>query len=100
MGDFGKGYVSVFDEKSTNIILNELDTIIDFTKYLDAKELLQKKATIIAAYETDFLAFYLRTGLDFDDSTDSIILDSNLWESYQSSAEYESWKNESAVSYV
>lgn len=100
MGDFGKGYVSVFDEKSTNIILDELDTIIDFTRYLDSKETLQKKATVIAAYEADFLAFYLRTGLDFNDLTDSIILDGDLWESYQSSVEYESWKNESAVSYV
>lgn len=100
MGEFGKGYVSVFDEKSTNIILDELDTIIDFTKYLDSKVFLQKKATIIAAYEADFLAFYLRTGLEFDESIDLKILDKDLWESYKSSKEYDSWKNESAVSYI
>ena len=100
MGDFGKGYVSVFDEKSTTIILDELDTIIDFTKYLDCKENLQKKATIIAAYESDFLAFYLKTGLYFDNFPDSLILDDDLWESYKASDEYDSWKNESAVSYM
>lgn len=100
MGDFGRGYVSVFDEKSTTIILGELDTIVDFTKYLDYKENLQKKATVIAAHESDFSAFYLKTGLYFDNFPDPFILDDDLWESYKASDEYDSWKNESVVSYM
>lgn len=98
MGDFGKGYISVFDEKSTAIIFSELDTITDFTKYIDKKESLQ--STIIAAYETDYLAFYIQTGLDFDTSPDSILIEDNLWESYIESHDYKIWKNESTVSYI
>ncbi|WP_228438629.1 hypothetical protein [Chryseobacterium pennae] len=100
MGDFGKGFVSVFDEKSTTIILNELDTIIDFTKYLESKESLHKKATIITSHESDFLAFYLKTGLNLNNFSDLIILDDDLWESYEASDEYNSWKDERAVSYI
>ena len=36
--DFGKGFVHIFDEISLSIIMNELDTISDFAKYLTDKE--------------------------------------------------------------
>jgi hypothetical protein len=33
-GDFGKGFVHVFDERSLEVVMSELDTITDFIKYL------------------------------------------------------------------
>jgi len=33
-GNFGNGFVHVFDEESTFIVLNELDTFSDFVNYL------------------------------------------------------------------
>jgi hypothetical protein len=33
-GDFGKGFVHVFDETSLVLIMNELDTVSDFVSYL------------------------------------------------------------------
>jgi len=37
-GDFGKGFIHVFDEQSLDIIMSELDTISDFIEYLTSKE--------------------------------------------------------------
>ncbi len=37
-GDFGKGFVHVFDGMSFQIIMREVDTIADFIEYLSAKE--------------------------------------------------------------
>ena len=37
-GDFGKGFVHVFDRVSLEVIMGELDTIEDFIQYLSAKE--------------------------------------------------------------
>lgn len=35
-GEFGSGFVHVFDEQSTFTVLNELDTITDFVNYFKA----------------------------------------------------------------
>jgi len=37
-GDFGKGFIHVFDEKSLFILISELNTIEDFVNYLVDKE--------------------------------------------------------------
>ena len=99
-GNFGKGYVSVFDEKTTFTLLDELDTITDFTDYLIAKEEFEKNKTILIPSETDFLAFYLNGGLKLDIPYNAVVSGSDLWESYISSKEYVEWREDIAVSYV
>jgi hypothetical protein len=39
-GDFGNGFVHVFDEHSLSVMFTELDTITDFVSYLEACEAL------------------------------------------------------------
>ena len=39
-GDFGKGFVHILDDRSLQIVMEELDTITDFVEYLLAKEAL------------------------------------------------------------
>ena len=99
-GNFGYGYVNVFDENSTSVILSELDTITDFTKYLIAKENFEKHKTILIPREIDFLAFYLQTGLELEQMPDVIACENNLWESYVESIEYQKWKDDILGSYV
>lgn len=99
-GNFGKGIVSVFDEKSTFTILNELDTITDFTNYLIAKEKFVSDKTILIPNEIDFLAFYLQTGLEVDAPAGAVISGSNLWESYLETSEYLEWREDIASSYI
>ena len=100
MGNFENGYVNVFDEKSTTTILKELDTVTDFTNYLLAKQRFSEKHTIMLPYETDFLAFYLQTGLSLDIDEDVVLVGENLWEDYSKSDRYTQWKTDIEVSYV
>lgn len=100
MGDFENGYVNVFDEKATTTILKELDTVTDFTNYLLAKQRFSEKHTIMLPYETDFLAFYLQTGLSLDVDEDVVLVGENLWEDYSKSEKYAQWKTVIEVSYV
>lgn len=91
-GEFGQGFVHVFDEESTSILLSELDTITDFTRYLtDKVQFLQGKYFSMPK-ESDFLAFYIQTGLDVDEKADAIVSDGGLWESYVASEEYVEWQ--------
>lgn len=99
-GDFGQGFVHVFDEESTSILLNELDTIIDFTKYLTDKVQFLKGKYFSMPKESDFLAFYIQTGLDIDEKVDSIISEGGLWDSYVASDEYLEWRNLLPQSYI
>jgi hypothetical protein len=82
-GDFGKGFVHVFDEVSFNIIVGELDTIGDFVAYLIAKEGLYASgvATLFHGGEEDLLALYLHQGRTFPTDTDPFIVDQGLWSS-------------------
>lgn len=91
-GDFSQGFVHVFDEESTSILLSELDTITDFTKYLTDKVQFLKGKYFSMPKESDFLAFYIQTGLDIDEKVDSIVSDGGLWDSYIESDEYAEWQ--------
>jgi hypothetical protein len=99
-GNFGKGFVSVFDEDSTYTILKELDTITDFTNYLIAKENFISDKRILIPNEVDFLAFYLQTGLEIDFPIDTIISSNNLWDEYIKTDEYSEWQTNIMVSYI
>jgi hypothetical protein len=101
-GDFGKGFVHVFDEISLNSIMNELDTISDFVKYLIDKESLysSKVETCFKGGEEDLLALYLQNGRNFPSNYDLIITDDNLWASFTKKREYHAKKEADKVSYV
>ena len=91
-GDFGKGFVHVFDEESLHTLMQELDTISDFVKYLVDKEAFYRagKLTLFdGGGEEDLLAFYLATGRKFPEEPDLIVLDNDLWETFKKDPEFQ-----------
>lgn len=101
-GDFGKGFVHVFDDISFQIIMSELDTITDFVRYLAAKEELYQSGinTIFEGGEEDLLAFYLHHGKKFPKNYDVCVINDNLWSSFIGKTEYRAKKNADDDSYV
>jgi hypothetical protein len=99
-GNFGNGFVHVFDEPSTFTVLKELDTITDFVNYLKAKENFLSNKIVSVPREIDFLALYLTTELKFDFVPDSVILDDGMWEEYIESEEYKYWQREIPQSFI
>lgn len=99
-GNFGNGFVHVFDEQSTFIVLKELDTITDFVAYLKAKEDFLANKLVSVPREVDFLALYLSTSLKFDFVPDSVLLDDGMWEEYLKTDEYAYWQSEIPQSFI
>ena len=101
-GDFGKGFVHVFDEISLRIIMDELDTIDDFVEYLSAKErlFLSKEGTRFISGEENLLALYLREGRQFPDDFDVLVVDDNLWEGFKETDAYKAKKEADDISYT
>ena len=85
-GDFGKGFVHVFDEATLDVIFNELSTITDFINYLNEKEYQVSQNNIPLLYsEKDLLAFYLLNGrsleINGDENQDkTIIFENDIWD--------------------
>ena len=101
MGDFGKGFVHVFDERSIQIVLSELDTVTDFISFLKAKEeFISKRIRHIAFSGEDYLAVYLQNGFDIPAGVDLLMIDSESWNGYIKSEEYLNEKEENKISYV
>lgn len=101
-GDFGKGFVHVFDEQSLHIIMNELDTVTDFVKYLSDKEELYTKGklTLFASGgEEDMLAYYLHNGREFPDRFDVFVFDSDYWSALIGKPEWLARKEADRASY-
>lgn len=64
--DPSRGFIHVVDDATFDILLDTLDTIDDFTRYLSKKQaLFEGPVRIIACGEEDLLARYLR-GIDKD----------------------------------
>jgi hypothetical protein len=106
-GDFGKGFVHVFDERSLEIVMNELNTITDFIKYLSDKEALYRSGTqtfFNGGGEEDLLALYLHNNRQFPTDEergqpDTIILDDRLWATFTLKPEYLRKKDADRESY-
>lgn len=90
-GHFDRGFVHVFDEQSADVVLSELNTITDFTKYLSEKEqyLTDGAQLLCNGAEEDLLATYLQLGRKFPGGHDVLILDGDLWKAFQSKPEYQ-----------
>jgi hypothetical protein len=100
-GDFGKGFVHVFDEASLPIILRELDTITDFTEYLEAKRLFfESGRRIVVPGEEHLLALYLHHNRGFPDGHEVLILDDTLRPGFSNSAENQARKTADRASYA
>ena len=95
--------VHVFTREFTQIILNELDTISDFTDYLRAKEDIVDKGTRLANLggEEEFLAFYLMNERSFErfNEADHIFMEAGSWEHLQNKPEYQAKKKADEISY-
>lgn len=101
-GDFGNGFVHVFDDISFQIIMSELDTITDFVRYLTAKEKFyqSKIKTIFHGGEEDLLAYYLLHGKEFQKNYDVCVIDDDLWSSFIRKPEYRTKKDADVDSYI
>lgn len=102
-GDFGKGFVHVFDEWSLDVVMNELDTISDFVKYLADKEDLYARGVLTmfaSGGEEDLLAFYLHQGRQFPEEPDLMVLDGDLWGTLTEKPEWGRRKEADKASYA
>ncbi|WP_437512369.1 hypothetical protein [Sorangium sp. So ce1099] len=101
-----KPYVHVLDDVSLDVILRELDTVADFTKYLRKKEeFIASGRLLIAPGELDLLSLYLRTmrGEEHDFPThgaDLVALEEGLWQELVESPEFNTRKRRNQVSYL
>ena len=110
--DPSKGYVHVLDDTSLDILLNTLDTITDFVRYLTKKEqFIQREQLIAAAGEDDLLAYYLKY-LNKDGEHDFVIppdvpsdlkgmvIDEGFWEDFEQRPERLAQIEANKVSYA
>ena len=95
--------IHVFTRDFTQLILNELDTVSDFTNYLQAKEALIRgnKQLIILGGEEELLAFYLMNSKSFDRMKEAtmVVIDQGSWEKFRNSQEYREKKKQDRISY-
>jgi len=98
------GYtVHVFTRDFTEIIMTELDTISDYTRYLREKERLAEKlkCLVVGGGEQELLAFYLINNRSFQPLMEAqlIMLEPGAWESLRGRPEYKAKKEEDRISY-
>ncbi|QLJ52849.1 MAG: hypothetical protein Sv326_0674 [Candidatus Fermentimicrarchaeum limneticum] len=102
----GKGLVHTFTREFVDIVLNELDTINDFTEYLRKKEEfilfnIVNKHAIQVASEKELLAYYLMNERIFEKlkEPDFAFVTEGCWEDLQKRPEYRAKKEEDKSSY-
>lgn len=102
-GDFGKGFVHIFDQTSFNVVLRENDTIVDFVEYLQAKESFCKSQgmVLVNGGEEDLLAFYLFNGRTFPAGRHQLVtVEGGMWEKFAEGNQYKAKKQEDKISYL
>lgn len=100
-GDFGNGFVHVFDEKAVEIVLKELDTITDFVNYLDSKEKFIREGKFPFTYsEEDMLAYFISNNFSFPEEADVVIFESDLYEGLSKDSKYQEILAQLSISYV
>jgi hypothetical protein len=89
-GDFGKGFVHVFDDFAFDIILRELDTAPDLFEYLHRKVNFFSSAShaLIEGGEEDVLALYLANDRSFPSATGVVSIGQGLWDDFSSHPGY------------
>jgi hypothetical protein len=101
-GDFGKGFVHVFNRPSLDAIMGELDTVEDFVAYLSAKEqlYLSGRTTLFQGGEEDLLALYLYNGRQFPGGFDHLVIDDDLWAGIKDNEHYKAKKEADSIGYA
>lgn len=96
--------IHTFTKKFTEIIMNELDTIADFQRYLRDREQLSDTGTslIILGGEEEILAYYLENNRCFDEfkNRDVVLLEEGIWEDLKKHPKYQAKKKADQVSYL
>ena len=96
-GDFGNGFVHVYDEYSVNVAFFALDTVTDFVEFLsDCEELVRDGAILAFAGcgVESLIAIYLSQGHSFAAYRDhenkpyTIILTGDMWKGFSESPDY------------
>ncbi|MCX6005666.1 MAG: hypothetical protein NTZ34_00165 [Chloroflexi bacterium] len=95
--------IHTFTKDFIQIILSELDTVEDFTRYLRAKEdfLKLNQNFIISGGEEELLTVYLGHNKSFDEfkgATD-IFIEEGCWDKFKNSEKYQNKKKEDKISY-
>jgi hypothetical protein len=102
-GDFGKGFVHVFDEETIHSVLTELDTITDFINYLKAKEKLITSGTYpIYTTENQLLSWYILSNKSFEEieNQNVVVFEDDFWKEMKSDQLYLQLKESQKVSYL
>jgi len=99
-GTYEKGFVHVFAPDDFEIVLNELNTISDFCRYLRDKEKVQStKSKFISAHsERDMFAYYLLNGRKFTKNHNSVFIGHGMFEELLRNKKYLDKKEEDQVS--
>ncbi|MBI5351445.1 MAG: hypothetical protein HZB50_02275 [Chloroflexi bacterium] len=105
-----KGFVHVFDDISLDILLEKLDTVVDFVRFLEKKEKIisNRNLKVIAPGQEELLAIYL-TQINKDGEHDFIlpkedlevlVLEEGFWEDFLESPQYKSQYDANKISYA
>lgn len=103
-----KGFIHILDDTSLDIILSTLDTIRDFSSYLEKKErVIAKVKSFSAAGEEEMLAWYLKDlnekgehDFIFDDDYPRIFLDEGFWKNFSVSPARQTQIEANKISYA
>ncbi len=100
-------FLHVFNREFTEIILNELDTISDFMKYLSEKERffsLSNAEFLINGGEEELLAYYIFNDKSFnrllEGNYEAIMMEGGVWDDLKSRQEYKAKCNADKISYL
>jgi hypothetical protein len=108
-GDFGNGFVHVFDEHSLSAAFTELDTITDFVSYLEACENFVRKGVqpmFSGGGVEDLLALYVRNGDTFGLPKEALcgesllVVGEGIWNQLVTSPEYKEREGDFKSSYA
>jgi hypothetical protein len=98
--------VHVLDDRTTEVLVRELDTVADLVAYLSAKEELLTSQRVCVAGDDELLAVYKTTMLDehrhgfkFPSGKDVIYLAEGSWSEFQASPQRRAQKLADALSY-
>ncbi len=99
-GEFGKGFIHIFDEISFDVVLKELDTINDFINFLSDTEifLTTKKVVMLGGIE-DLLGIYLWNDRTYPEGDTFTVMD-DYWKEINDKPEMIGKRQLNKVSYL
>lgn len=110
-GDVGSDFVHVFEDRSLALLLQELDTVVDFCNYLEKRqEFFRRQKRLMATSEAELLWLYSRrTGPDGTHDFilpeeylgyDQLLLDHGSWDDFCETQDWKAKKKADATSYL